>query len=151
MSLQKDIRKEMQESMKERNALKTSVLRGVLSAFVNELVIQKRKPDEELSDGDAVTVIKRLTKQRNESIEQFEAGGRDDLVSKEKDELIILEKYLPETMGKDEIKKIAQEKKAELNITDKAKAGILIGALMKDLSGKADGKDVKEVVESLFV
>ena len=72
------------------------------------------------------------------------------MAKKEEEELVILDKYLPEMMGKDEILKIVEIKKRELGIDDKAKIGILLGAVMKDLKGKADGSDVKEAAESLF-
>jgi len=148
--LQQQIKEEMRESMKAREETKTMVLKGLLSAFTNELVAQRKKPSEELPDADALNVIKKAVKQRKDSIEQFEKGGREDLTSKEKAELEILNTYLPASMSKEEILKIAIAKKEELGMDDKAKMGILIGALMKDLKDKADGGDVKEVVEGLF-
>jgi len=81
---------------------------------------------------------------------QYESAGRNDLAEPEKLELAILESYLPSLMTKEQILPIAEAKKAELGITDKAKMGMLVGAVMKELSGKADGGDVKVVVESLF-
>jgi hypothetical protein len=148
--LAQQIRGEMVSAMKAKDEVRLRVLRGLISNFTNELVAQKRKPTEELSDDDALAVIKRAVKQRLDSIEQFEKGGRQDLVANEKAELEILNAYLPEMMGKDAIRTIAEAKKAELGMTDKSKLGILVGAVMKELAGKADGKDVKEVVESLF-
>lgn len=147
----KQIREEMVMAMKARDEVRLRVLRGLISNFTNELVAQKRKPADELSDDDALAVVKRAVKQRLDSIEQFEKGGRQDLADNEKTELEILNVYLPETMNKDDILKVAEAKKAELGITDKAKMGILMGAVMKELGGKADGKDVKEVIERLFV
>jgi len=148
--LHEQIQKEMQETMKLRDELKLSVLRGMLSSFTNELVATKRKPSEKLSDEEVIAVIRRLAKQRKESIEQFRAGNREDLAGKEEAELAILEVYLPQMMSKEEILPIAKKKKNELNVTDKSKLGILLGAIMKDLKGRVDGNDVKEVVESLF-
>ncbi|MBU1557457.1 GatB/YqeY domain-containing protein [Patescibacteria group bacterium] len=150
MSLQQKIREELKEAMKARETVRVMVLKGLVSAFTNELVAQKRKPSEELGDGDVLNVIKRAVKQRKDSIEQFRKGGREDLAENEEKELEVLSTYLPETMSKEEIKTIAQDKKEELGIDDKAKMGILIGSLMKDLKDKADGGDVKEVVEGLF-
>lgn len=148
--LQEQIKKESTEALKAHEELRLLVLRGLLSAFTNELVAQKRKPSEELSDDDALKVIKRAVKQRQDSIEQFKKGGREDLVEKETQELKILEVYLPETMSHDNILKIAKAKQEELGITDKSKMGMLMGAVMKETKGEADGKDVKEIVESLF-
>ena len=118
--------------------------------MTNEVVAKKRKPDEMLSDEDAAAVLKRAASQRKDSIEQFEKGGRSELAEPEKAELAIIETYLPQMMGREEIEKIAKAKMAELNVSSKADSGKFIGALMKDLKGKADGGDVKAVVDSLL-
>ena len=149
-TLHTQLREELKVSLKAKDAIRLLVVRGLLTAFTNELVSSGNKPDGELSDVDALNVITRAAKQRKDSIEQFRAGGREDLVKKEEAELVILEKYLPTMMGKDEIKKIALAKKEEFSITERTKIGILMGAVMKDLRGKADGADVKEVIDSLF-
>ncbi len=148
--LHDEIRSQLTTAMKAKDALRLRIVRGLLTAFTNELVAQKRKPDEKLSDEEALTVIKRAVKQREDSIEQFEKGGREELAQNERDELEVLKAYLPETMSKEEIQKVAMAKKAELGIEDKSKMGVLMGVVMKELKGEADGKDVKEVVESLF-
>ena len=145
-----DIRGEMVAAMKEREEVKLRVLRGLVAAFTNELVSQKKKPDEKLDDDAALSVIKRAVKQRLDSIEKFEKGGRSDLAEIEKVELEVLSVYLPEMMSKEEILKIVEAKKKELGIEDKSKMGEFMGAVMAELKGKAEGKDVKEVVDSLF-
>lgn len=137
-------------AMIAKDSVKLTVLRGLVSAFINDLVARGKTPQDEITDEDAINVIRKAVKQRKDSIEQFTAGGRLDLVENEAAELKVLETFLPQLMSKDEIKKIAEAKKAELNITDKAGAGKFMGLLMKELKGKADGNDVKEVVESLF-
>lgn len=126
------------------------VIRGLVAAFTNELVAKGRKPAEELSDDEVLSVIKRAVKQRKDSIEQFTKGGRADLVETEKAELSVLEKYLPQTMSREDIKKVAEVKQKELGITDKAKLGQFVGMLMKEFKGKAEGNDVKAVAEELL-
>jgi len=148
--LQQQIKEELKNSMKARETTKTMVLKSLLSAFTNELVSQKRKPSEELSNEDILKVIKRAVKQRKDSIEQFKKGSRDDLAEKEKQELEILTSYLPEELSLGEIEKIAKLKKEDLGIEDKSKIGILIGEVMKETQGNADGNIVKEVIEKLF-
>ncbi|MDP6387760.1 MAG: GatB/YqeY domain-containing protein [Candidatus Pacebacteria bacterium] len=148
--VQKEIKEKIKDAMKARDEIKLSVLRGLSAAFTNELVATKRKPDEELTDDEAIAVIKKQAKQRRESIEQFKSGGRYDLVQREEKELALLSKYLPEEMSRQEVEKIAKAKKEELGIEDKSKMGVLIGALMKEFKGRADGSVVKEVVVSLF-
>jgi len=151
MSLQESIKGEIKEAMIAKDAVRLEVLRGMSAAFTNELVAKGKKPQEVLADEDALAVISRLSKQRKDSIEQFTKGGREDLVAEEKTQLAILEKYLPKMMVKADVQKIAKAKKAELGITDPAKKGMLMSAIMKDLKGKADGSIVKEVVDNLFL
>lgn len=129
---------------------KLNVVRGLVAAFTNELVAKSKKPTDLLSDDDALAVIRRAAKQRKESIEQYTKGGRPDLAKTESAELLIVESYLPAQMSRDAILKIARAKQKELAVTDKAKTGVLMSALMKHLKGKADGAVVREVVEEMF-
>jgi len=150
MTLQETIKGSLKEAMMSKDTVKMTVIRGLMSGFTNELVTLGRTPQDQLSDEEVLTVIRRAVKQRKDAIEQFTSAGRPELAESEKAELAILEVYLPQMMSKDEIKAVAEAKKAELGITDKSKTGMLMSALMKDLKGKADGMDVKEVVERLF-
>tara|TARA_B100000745_G_scaffold211887_1_gene140408 strand:- start:756 stop:1211 length:456 start_codon:yes stop_codon:yes gene_type:complete len=150
MSKHEEIKASLPEVMKSKDEVKLRTLRSMLTAFTNELVASGRTPQDCLTDEDVVKVIKRLAKQRKDSIEQYEAAERQDLADPEKAELAVLETYLPQTMNQDDIHSIAEAKKSELGIEDKSKMGVLIGAVMKATAGNADGGDVKEVVESLF-
>ncbi|MDO8521585.1 MAG: GatB/YqeY domain-containing protein [bacterium] len=150
MTLQQTVREQMKDALRKREALRLEVLRGMLAAFTNELVAKRRPPQEVLGDDDAIVVLKRLVKQRKDSAEQFTGGGRPELAEKEKKELLIIEEFLPKAMSREEIKKIALAKKAELGITDKSGLGKFIGAVMKECKGAADGSDVKAVVEELL-
>jgi uncharacterized protein YqeY len=87
------------------------VIRGIKTAFTNELVATKRMPTDKLTDEEALDVIHRLAKQRKDSIAQYKAGGREDLAESEAAELEVLETYLPEMMPRDEIVKLALAKK----------------------------------------
>lgn len=144
------IKDQIKEAMLAKDAVRLQTLRGLLSAFTNELVAKKRKPQEVLEDEDALAVIGRAVKQRKDSIEQFEKGGRADLAEDEKAELAILTTYLPAQMSKEEVMEAVLAKKAELRVTDKAMAGKLMGTIMKDLKGKADGDMVKAVIDEAF-
>ena len=148
--IQDNIRTSITEAMKSRETEKLEVLRAIQTAFVNKLVATKRTPHDVLEDEEALAVISQLAKQRKDSIEQYTKGNRPDLAEVEVAELAILDTYLPTLMSEEAILPIAKQKKEELNIEDKSKIGMLIGSLMKDLKGKADGGDVKKVVESLF-
>jgi hypothetical protein len=148
--LHEQIKNGIKDAMMAKDALHLKAFRAMSAAFTNELVAKNKKPQEMLTDEEALVVINRLAKQRRDSIDQFKKGGREDLVKEEEDELNIFETYLPRMMDKAEVEKIAQKKKEELGITDATKKGMLMSALMKDLKGKADGATVKEVVDSLF-
>lgn len=144
------MRASLADVMKSKDQVKLRTVRSMLTAFTNELVANGKTPQDTLDDEQALAVIKRLAKQRKDSIEQYEAAGRDELAQVEKDELAVLESYLPQMMNKEDIRPVAESKKAELGVEDKSKMGVLVGAVMKELKGKADGGDVKEVIESLF-
>lgn len=150
MNIHETIKTQMVSAMKAKEADKLTTLRGLLAAFSNEMMA-KGETTPFASDDLALSVIKRSIKQRKDAIQQFTAGNRPELAEQEQKELSILEAYLPASLSKEEIMKVAVAKKAELNVTDKAKAGQLTGAVMKELKGKADGNDVKAVVDSLFV
>ncbi|MDO8183662.1 MAG: GatB/YqeY domain-containing protein [bacterium] len=147
--LHQQIKEEIKTAMKAKDEVKLSVVRGLVTAFTNELIVKGKKPDEMLSDEEVMAVIKRASKQRQDSIAQFKAGNRQDLVDKEQAELKIIEGYLPASMPREEIEKIAKAKIAELG-TDKSKMGILIGIVMKESKGTADGNMVKEIVSQLL-
>lgn len=144
------IKELIKDAMRAKDELRKEVLRGILTAFVNELVAKRRTPQEILGDDDCVAVLKRLVKQRKDSAEQFTTGGRPELAEKEMKELAIIEEFLPTMMSREEIMKIAVAKKAELGITDKSALGKFIGAVLKECKGQADGNDVKAVAEELL-
>ncbi len=150
MSLHEEIKGEIKKAMMAKDTVRLEVMRGLVTAFTNELVATGKTPQDFLSDEQALAVITRSAKQRKDSIEQFTKGGRMDLVAEEAPQLAVLEAYLPKLMDKSEVEIIAKAKQSELGITDPSKKGMLMSALMKDLKGKADGMVVKEVVDSLF-
>lgn len=145
-----ELKEAIKIAMKARDSVRLGVLRGLSAAAVNELVAKGKKPDGELSQDDILGLVMRAAKQRKDSIEQFEKGGRADLAAKEKEELAVLTILLPAQLSREEIEKAAKEKASALGITDKSKANQLMGMLMKDLKGKANGTLVKEVVDTLF-
>jgi uncharacterized protein len=148
--LHEDIKQGIKEAMMAKDALKLKAFRAMSASFTNELVAKNKKPNEILSDEEAIVVITKMAKQRKDSIGQFRKGGREDLVKEEEAELAILETYLPKLMDKGEVEEIAKAKMTELGITDSGKKGMLMSSLMKDLKGKADGMVVKEVVDGLL-
>ena len=148
MTIHEKIKNDLKDSMLAKNEFKTTVLRGVIAAFTNE-IFSKKTVTQILDDESALAIIKRLSKQRKDSIEQFTKGNRPELAKNEAKELVVLESYLPKTMSQDEIRKIAKEKIKKDGKPEKAKIGQFMGSLMKELKGKADGADVKAVIEEL--
>ena len=150
MPIHENLKKAIPDAMRAKDAVRLQTLRSLVTAMTNEVVAKKRKPDEFLTDEEALAVLKRAASQRKDSIEQFTKGGRAELAEPEKAELAIIESYLPAQMPREEIEVIAKAKMTELGVSSKADAGKFIGALMKELKGKADGGDVKAVVDSLL-
>lgn len=150
MSLHEQIKNNIKESMKAGDKVRLEVMRGLVTAFTNELVSKSRTPQEILTDEDALAVITRLAKQRKDSIEQFTKGGRMDLVEEEKSQLVILEEFLPKLMEREEVLHFIEEKIKEMGAVDVSKKGMIMSTLMKELKGKADGAMVKEIVDLLF-
>ncbi|MBX4209435.1 GatB/YqeY domain-containing protein [Candidatus Parcubacteria bacterium] len=149
MTLHQTIKAHIKESMIAKDETRTLVLRGVQAEIQKEL-LAKKSPATEATDDEALAVIRRLVKQRKDSIDQFTKGGRPELAETEKKELAILEKYLPASMPKEDIRKVVLAKKAELGIADKTGAGKLMGAVSKELKGKAEGSDIKAVVDEVL-
>ncbi len=144
------IQNQIKDAMRARDEVRLTTLRGALAAFTNESVALKRTPKDKLSDDEVIAVIRRLVKQRKDSIEQFEKGNRKDLADNERAEMQILEEFLPAQMSAEQIEKIARLKIEELGTIDKSKIGILVGAVMKETKGQADGALVKKIVEEVL-
>jgi uncharacterized protein len=142
------IKSDITAAMRARETIRLETLRGLSAMFANELM--KKPGATALSDDEVVILIRRAVKQRRDSIEQFEKGNRADLAEKEQAELAILDSYLPKLMGMDEIEKFVKAKISGGAVLDKAKMGQFTGMIMKELKGKADGADVKAVVEKLI-
>ncbi len=147
--MQDKIQEQIKEALRAKDQVRLTTLRGVLASFTNESVAKGRTPQDKLNDEEAIAVIRRLVKQRKDSIEQFEKGGRQDLADNEKAEMQVLEEFLPALMSEDQIRKIVEQKKAELGAT-KEKMGIFMGAVMKETKGQADGALVKKIVEEIL-
>ncbi len=140
----------MKNAMRAKDQLLVDTLRGIIASCTNELVAKGKKPTDEVTDADVITVVKRLAKQRKDSAEQFDKGNRPELAEKERAELKLLEAYLPQMASREEIEKVAKAKMTEIGVTDKAGIGKLTGAIMKELGGNVDGNDVKAVLASLL-
>jgi len=145
MTLQERVDSDLKDAMRAKEATKLGVLRMLKSAL-KYAAIAKSGVEAELSDTEAVQVIRKQAKQRQDSIESFEKGGRAELADKEKEELAILNSYLPQGMSPDELAKIVRETIAELGATSKAQMGAVMKALQTKAGGRADGKTLSAEV-----
>ena len=132
--------------MREKNATKLAVLRMLKAAIMNA-AIEKSGAQGKLEDADATQVIRKQVKQRQDSIESFEKGGRAELAAKEKEELSILQSYLPQQMSADEISKVVRETICEVGATSKAQMGAVMKAVQAKVAGRADGKTLSGEVQ----
>lgn len=142
----KELQEQLRQSMLARDALRTSVLRLLLSA-INYYEIQKGGAGYEATEEDILGVIQNQAKQRRDSIEEFKKAQRQELVDKETKELEILSVYLPKQMTDAEITKLVKEAISETQATSMADMGKVMGALMPKVKGKADGNLVSSVVK----
>jgi len=109
--------------------------------------IAKSGAEAELSDAEAAQVIRKQVKQRQDSIESFEKGGRTELAEKEREELSILNAYLPQAMSAEEVAKVVRETIAEIGATSKAQMGTVMKALQAKVAGRVDGKTLSAEVQ----
>jgi uncharacterized protein len=146
MTLQQRVDSDLKEAMRAKDATKLGVLRMLKSAL-KYAAIAKSGAEAELSDAEAVQVIRKQAKQRQDSIESFEKGGRAELADKEKEELAVLNTYVPQGISPDELAKIVRETIAELGATSKAQMGAVMKALQAKTGGRADGKTLSAEVQ----
>lgn len=143
MTCEGKLREDLKEALKQRNQTRASVLRMLLSEIKNtEIAQQKRLDDDKILD-----VISKEVKRHRESIEAFRQGNRSDLVVQEKAELSILMEYLPKQMSREEIRIAARRIIETVGVKGK---GSVMAQLMPQLRGKADGKEVSEIVSELL-
>jgi len=139
MTLQERVDADLKEAMRAKDATKLGALRMLKSGF-KYAAIAKSGAEAELSDAEAAQVIRKQAKQRQDSIESFEKGGRAELAKKEKEELSILNGYLPQPMSADEVSKIVRETIAEAGATSRAQMGAVMKVVQAKVAGRVDGK-----------
>ena len=146
MSLSEQIQKDMYAAMKNGEKDKTVTLRSALSKLKDKRIDKQ----DDLSEQEELQVIKTMVKQRYESIEMYEKGGRDDLVAKEKTELEILETFLPQMMGVEELGALINAVIAETGATSMSDIGKIMPEVMKRSAGRADGKLAQSLVRDVL-
>jgi len=146
MTLQQQIDSDLKDAMRAKDATRLGVLRMLKSAL-KYAAIEKSGPEAELADAEATQVIRKQAKQRQDSIDSFEKGGRAELAAKEKQELEILNSYLPQQLSAEELSQLVRETIASLGATSKAQMGMVMKELQTKAAGRADGKTLSQEVQ----
>jgi len=146
MSLQSDLQTAMREAMKARDEVRVATLRMAMAAAHNRQI----ELGHELTNAETVEVLDRQVKQRRESIELYRAGGREDLASAEEAEMTILREFLPEPLTGAELERLARDAVAATGAIGPADMGRVMGALVPQTKGRADGKAVSDLVRRLL-
>lgn len=143
MSILQKIESDMKDALKSGDRERS----GTLKMLKSDMMYEKAKTGQEITDEQAMDVIKRAAKRRKESIREFEAAGRNDLVAVEAVELKIIEEYLPEQLGAEEIGKVLDRILSEAGEVTQKDFGRLMGMASKELKGKADGALIKDILQ----
>ncbi len=147
MSIKNQIIEDITEAMKAKAKDRLQVLRSLKARLMEKEISERKGGEAELTDEQAIEVLMKAAKQRKESIEQFEQGSRQDLADKEKEELKIIEAYLPEMLSEDEIRRIVKERISAIGAAGMQDMGKVMGPVMGQLKGQADGSLVSKVVK----
>jgi uncharacterized protein len=146
MSLLEKLTEDMKQAMKNKEKLKLSVIRMVKSSLKNEEINQGK----ELSEDQVLALVNRELKQRRDSLHEFEKAGRDDLAETSRQEIEVLLAYLPKQLDETEIRELVQSAIGKVGATSKKDLGKVMGALMPQVRGKADGTMVNQIVQELL-
>ena len=146
MGLKERLKADMKEAMKAKDKVKLSTIR-MINSLIKNAEIEKRG---ELTDEEIIQLLMKYAKQRKESIEMYEKGGRQDLVEKEKAELAVVESYLPKQMSEEEIREIVKQTIEEVGASSVKDMGKVMKAVMPKVKGRADGSVVNRIVKELL-
>lgn len=146
MTLFEKLTEDMKTAMKGKDVRTLEVVRMLISNVKNKAMELNR----EMEDADVIAVVKSDAKKVRDAMEEFARSAREDLVAKSKEEIAILERYLPPQMSHEDLVAKVKEKAAELGVAAKAQAGKIIGVLNKELGGQASGDSIKKAVDDVF-
>ncbi len=147
MSLENKIMEELKTAMRAKDEAALRTLRAIKAAI---LIEKTSGSDKELTEADELKMLQKMAKQRKDSLDIFKAQNREDLASKEEEELSIISRFLPQQMNAEEIRTAVEEIIAQTGASSPADMGKVMGAANKALAGKADGKQIAEVVKELL-
>jgi len=146
MSIIEQLTQDMKTAMKAREKEKLITIRGLMAALKNQVINKKR----DLNEQEEIEILAREAKRRNESIEAYEKGGRDDLVAKEKAELEVISTYLPEQLSPAEVTEMLKQVVDEVGATSMRDMGKVMGKIMPQLKGRFPGKEVRPLLQAIL-
>ena len=147
MSLQEKLGQDIKSAMLAKDADRLGALR-MLKSSIGYILIEKKA--DSLSDADFISIVQKEVKKRRDSIEQFEKGGRPELAAKEKQEITVLEGFLPQPLSTEELEKMVRDAFAETGATSKKDMGPVIKAVQAKAAGRAEGKTISQIVGRLL-
>ncbi|MBW4495931.1 MAG: GatB/YqeY domain-containing protein [Oscillatoria princeps RMCB-10] len=148
MSLKDRIGEDIKAAMKSKDKLRLETVRSIKKVLLEKEVSVRPAGQEQLTEAQELEVLAQVAKQRRESIEQYRQAGREDLASKEAQELAIIEEYLPKQLSDEELSAALDEIIARVGATTAKDMGKVMGPAMQEFKGKADGKKVQELVKA---
>jgi hypothetical protein len=148
--LKDQIADDLKDAMRAKDDVRRRTLRSLTAALTNAEIASRGDGDGELSEQEELRILQKAAKQREESIEQYEEAGRDELAEKERAELAIIKEYLPQPLTEEELRDIIQSIVDDVGAESMADMGRVMGPAMSQLRGRADGNRVREIVEEIL-
>jgi hypothetical protein len=149
-SLKDRIATDLKDAMRARDDVRRRTLRSIRSALMKKEIDEREGGEGTLSAKQELAVLQKEAKQRRESIEQFESAGREDLAEKEREELAVIEEYLPSQLSEDELRQKVEAIIEDMGAESMADMGAVMGRAMGAVRGRADGNDVRRIAEELL-
>ncbi|HYE58060.1 MAG TPA: GatB/YqeY domain-containing protein [Rhodothermales bacterium] len=147
MSLRQTLLADLKDAMRARDELRLRTIRSLQAALQQAEIARRQGGAATLDEAEETAVVQKQAKQRRESMAQFEAAGRSDLAEKEAEELAVIEAYLPQMLGDEEIRAVVARVMAETGASGPQGMGRVMGLVMAELRGRVDGRRVQELVK----
>lgn len=148
--IQERLAQDLKEAMRARDAVRLRTIRSIRAALQEREIEARTGGDAALGDDDVLAVLQKQAKQRRDAMDQYHAAGRDDLAAGEEAELAVIESYLPQQLGDDEIRKVLHRLIAATGAAGPRDLGKVMGAAVKELRGRADGRRINEIARALL-
>lgn len=141
---------DLKEAMRAKDAVRLRTIRSLRAALLEKEIAERTGGEAELTEAQEQAVLQKQAKQRRDAIEQYEAAGREDLAAKEREELAVIETYLPEQLDDEAIRTVITALIAETGATSMRDIGKVMGPAVQKLKGRADGRRINEIVRALL-